>query len=53
MTFYIFLLPEIEMDNIEASEIVDIQYVNKAGKSLEVRNSIIENKFCIQKSFYV
>ncbi|XP_071164800.1 myosin-VIIa-like isoform X4 [Mytilus edulis] len=28
---------EIEMDNIEASEIVDIQYVNKAGKSLEVR----------------
>ena len=29
---------EIEMDNIEASEIVDIQYINKAAKLLEVRN---------------
>jgi len=25
------------MDNIEASEIVDIQYINKASKLLEVR----------------
>jgi len=36
ISLFLILLTAIEMDNIDASEIQDIQSVNKAAKHLEV-----------------